>query len=71
VCFAGIKGNKMPTKDDPAKLKHASMHSAMEQQSSIAFSHGLAECGQQSSIGSDTDTSVDVMPVAALPPTER
>jgi hypothetical protein len=36
----------------PAKLKHLSAHVAMAAQWSLAFSHGLALCGQQSGISS-------------------
>jgi hypothetical protein len=42
----------MMTADVPAKLKHLSAQVAMAAQWSMAFSHGLALCGQQSAISS-------------------
>ena len=39
----------------PAKLKHFSTQLAMAAQSSMAFSHGVALCGQQSVISSIMD----------------
>ena len=41
----------------PAKLKHLSTQLAMAAQSSMAFSHGFALCGQQSVISSIMDMS--------------
>lgn len=55
--------------DVPAKLKHFSAQPAMALQSSPAFSHGLALCGQQSSMSSSEDISegsgdLDFIPAA-------
>ena len=44
------------TADVPRKLKHLSAHVAMAAQSSMAFSHGLALCGQQSGMSSVMET---------------
>jgi len=48
------------TADVPTKLKHLSAHVAMLPQSSMAFSHGLPLCGQQSGM-----SSVMEMPAAS------
>ena len=42
--------------DVPTKLKHLSAHVAIAAQSSMAFSHGLALCGQQSGMSSVMET---------------
>jgi hypothetical protein len=41
--------------DVPTKLKHLRAQVAMAAQSSMAFSHGLALCGQQSGMSSVMD----------------
>ncbi len=51
----------------PAKLKHLSTQVAMAAQSSIAFSHGLALCGQQSVISSIMDMSAGSGDLALTP----
>ena len=43
------------TAEVPTKLKHFSAHVAMDAQSSMAFSHGSALCGQQSGMSSVMD----------------
>jgi len=48
------------TADGTRKLKHLSAQVAMVPQSSMAFSHGLALCGQQSGM-----SSVMEMPAAS------
>jgi hypothetical protein len=58
VIFAKADGNTMTT-DVPIKLKHLSVQAAVARQSSMAFSHVFALCGQQSGI-----SSVKEMPVA-------
>ena len=55
VIFAKAEGNTM-TADVPRKLKHLSAQVAMAPQSSMAFSHGLALCGQQSGMSSVMET---------------
>jgi len=57
VIFAQAEGKTMIEDNVPAKLKHLSTQVAMAAQSSIAFSHGLALCGQQSVISSIMDMS--------------
>ena len=57
VIFAKAKGNTMIDDDVSAKLKHFSAQLAMALQSSMALSHGLALCGQQSGISSSVDMS--------------
>jgi hypothetical protein len=56
--FAQAEGKTMIEDNVPAKLKHLSTQVAMAAQSSMAFSHGLALCGQQSVISSIMDMSV-------------
>ena len=51
----------------PAKLKHLSMQVAMAAQSSMAFSHGFALCGQQSVISSIVDMSAGSGDLALMP----
>jgi hypothetical protein len=57
--FAPAEGKTMIEDDVPAKLKHLSTQVAMVAQSSMAFSHGFALCGQQSVISSIMDMSAD------------
>jgi hypothetical protein len=52
--FAKVEGNTM-IEDAPAKPKHFSAQVAMVPQSSMAFSQGLALCGQQSGMSPITD----------------
>jgi hypothetical protein len=56
--FAELEGNTMFEKDVPAKLKHFRAQVAIEAQSSMALSQGLALCGQQS-MSAMADTSAD------------
>jgi hypothetical protein len=55
--FAQAEGKTMIEDNVPAKLKHLSTQLAMAAQSSMAFSHGFALCGQQSVISSIMDMS--------------
>jgi hypothetical protein len=55
--FAQAEGKTMIEDNVPAKLKHLSTQVAMAAQSSMAFSHGFALCGQQSVISSIMDMS--------------
>jgi hypothetical protein len=57
VIFAKVEGNTIFDDDVPVKLKHLSTQVAMAAQSSMAFSHGFALCGQQSVISSIMDMS--------------
>jgi hypothetical protein len=54
--FAQAEGKTMVEDNVPTKLKHFSTQVAMAAQSSMAFSHGFALCGQQSCM-SDMDMS--------------
>jgi hypothetical protein len=56
--FAQAEGETMIEDNVPAKLKHLSTQVAMAAQSSMAFSHGFALCGQQSVISSIMDMSI-------------
>jgi hypothetical protein len=47
----------MVENDVVAKLKHVRAQVAIDPQPAIALSHGLAACGQQSSIASEADIS--------------
>ena len=58
------------TADVPRKLKHLSAQVAMAAQTSVAFSQGLALCGQQSGMSSVTEmpaASGDFTLTPALP----
>ena len=55
--FAQAEGKTMVEDNVPTKLKHFSTQVAMAAQSSMAFSHGFALCGQQSVISSIMDMS--------------
>jgi hypothetical protein len=52
----------------PAKLKHLSTQLAMAAQSSMAFLHGFALCGQQSVISSIMDMSAGSGDLTLTPP---
>src|ERR1700730_392462 len=69
--FAPVEGKTMIEDNVPAKLKHLSTQVAMAAQSSMAFSHGFALCGQQSVISSIMDMSAgsgDLTLTPAPPP---
>ena len=67
VIFAPAEGKTMIEDNVPAKLKHLSTQVAMAAQSSMAFSHGLALCGQQSVIFSIMDMSAASGDLALTP----
>src|SRR5260370_8057720 len=65
--FAQAEGKTMVEDNVPTKLKHFSTQVAMAAQSSMAFSHGLASCGQQSVISSIMDMSAGSGDLALTP----
>jgi hypothetical protein len=67
--FAQAEGKTMIEDNVPAKLKHLSTQVAMAAQSSMAFSHGFALCGQQSVISSIIDISAGSGDLTLMPAT--
>jgi hypothetical protein len=66
--FAQAEGKTMIEDNVPAKLKHLSTQVAMAAQSSMAFSHGFALCGQQSVISSIVEMSAGSGDLTPAPP---
>jgi hypothetical protein len=65
--FAELEGNTMLKNDVGAKLKHFSAQVAIEAQSPVALSQGLAVWGQQSDMSSMADVSAADMSADLTP----